>query len=106
MILKTRHTGLVVKDISASIAFYEGLGLKVWKHEVEKGDYLMDHYWSYSNINLIQQSLLLLNTNLIITGAHMWLLPFRMFKKFLLKLFSWAALLLTHPRFQLMDQLK
>ena len=40
MILKTRHTGLVVKDISASITFYEGLGLKVWKREVEKGDFL------------------------------------------------------------------
>lgn len=40
MILKTRHTGLVVKDISASIAFYEGLGLKVWKREIEKGDFL------------------------------------------------------------------
>lgn len=40
MILKTRHTGLVVKDISASIAFYENLGLIVWKREVEKGDFL------------------------------------------------------------------
>lgn len=40
MIVKTRHTGLVVKDISASIAFYEALGLKVWKREVEKGDFL------------------------------------------------------------------
>lgn len=40
MILKTRHTGLVVKNISASIAFYEGLGLKVWKREIEKGDFI------------------------------------------------------------------
>jgi len=40
MIIKTRHTGLVVKDISASIAFYEGLGLSVWKHENESGDFL------------------------------------------------------------------
>ena len=40
MIIKTRHTGLVVKDISASIAFYEGLGLSVWKHENENGDFL------------------------------------------------------------------
>ena len=40
MIIKTRHTGLVVKDISASIAFYEGLGLGVWKHENERGDFL------------------------------------------------------------------
>lgn len=40
MIIKTRHTGLVVNDISASIAFYEGLGLSVWKRENEKGDFL------------------------------------------------------------------
>ena len=40
MIMKTRHTGLVVKDISASIVFYEGLGLRVWKRENEKGDFL------------------------------------------------------------------
>ena len=40
MIIKTRHTGLVVKDISASIAFYEGLGLSVWKHDNENGDFL------------------------------------------------------------------
>ena len=40
MIVNTRHTGLVVKDISASIAFYEGLGLSVWKHENENGDFL------------------------------------------------------------------
>ena len=40
MIIKTRHTGLVVKDISASIVFYEGLGLRVWKRENEKGDFL------------------------------------------------------------------
>ena len=40
MIIKTRHTGLVVKDISASIAFYEGLGLSVWKPENENGGFL------------------------------------------------------------------
>ena len=40
MIIKTRHTGLVVKDISLSITFYEGLGLSVWKHENENGDFL------------------------------------------------------------------
>ena len=40
MIIKTRHTGLVVKDISASIAFYESLGLSMWKQENEKGDFL------------------------------------------------------------------
>ena len=110
MIVKTRHTGLVVKDISASIAFYEGLGLSVGSVKNEKGDFLsqvvglkmqklklqslkclMDHYWSYSNTNLIQQSLLPLNTHLIIMDARMWLLPFRMLKKFLLKLFVWVV---------------
>tara|TARA_B100001093_G_C26860131_1_gene1029658 strand:- start:6914 stop:7345 length:432 start_codon:yes stop_codon:yes gene_type:complete len=40
MIIKTRHTGLVVKNINESIKFYEGLGLHVWKHENEKGDFL------------------------------------------------------------------
>ena len=40
MIIKTRHTGLVVKNLSASIAFYEGLGLSVWKRENEKGDFI------------------------------------------------------------------
>ena len=40
MIIKTRHTGLVVEDLSASIAFYEGLGLSVWKHESENGGFI------------------------------------------------------------------
>ena len=30
----------MVKDISASIEFYEGLGLRVWKRENEKGHFL------------------------------------------------------------------
>ena len=40
MIIKTRHTGLVVKDITASISFYEGLGLSVLERENERGDFL------------------------------------------------------------------
>jgi catechol 2,3-dioxygenase-like lactoylglutathione lyase family enzyme len=40
MIIGTRHTGLVVKDISVSIEFYEKLGLQVWKREHEAGDFL------------------------------------------------------------------
>ena len=40
MIVKTRHTGLVVTDISASIEFYEKLGLQVWKREVESGYFI------------------------------------------------------------------
>ena len=40
MIIKTRHTGLVVKDIGASIAFYEALGLIVWRREIEQGKFI------------------------------------------------------------------
>ena len=40
MIIKTRHTGLVVKNLDKSIRFYEELGLKVWKREFEKGEFL------------------------------------------------------------------
>ena len=40
MIINTRHTGLVVKDIAASIYFYEKLGLKLWRREIEVGDFI------------------------------------------------------------------
>lgn len=40
MLLKTRHTGLVVTNISASIVFYKQLGLEIWKHENEVGDFI------------------------------------------------------------------
>ena len=40
MIIKTRHTGLVVKDLEKSIKFYEELGLQIWKRELEKGEFL------------------------------------------------------------------
>ena len=40
VIIKTRHTGLVVKEIDKSIKFYLGLGLKVWKRELERGSFL------------------------------------------------------------------
>jgi len=40
MILKTRHTGLVVKDINASIVFYEKLGFELWKREKELGNFI------------------------------------------------------------------
>lgn len=40
MILRTRHTGLVVRDINASIAFYEAMGLSVWKRQVEEGPFI------------------------------------------------------------------
>jgi catechol 2,3-dioxygenase-like lactoylglutathione lyase family enzyme len=40
MINAIRHTGLVVADVSASIKFYESLGLKLWKREVESGKFI------------------------------------------------------------------
>jgi catechol 2,3-dioxygenase-like lactoylglutathione lyase family enzyme len=40
VILKTRHTGLVVQDIKRSIAFYEALGLTVWRREIEQGPFI------------------------------------------------------------------
>jgi catechol 2,3-dioxygenase-like lactoylglutathione lyase family enzyme len=40
MILATRHTGLVVKDLDISLKFYRDLlGLKVWKRQVESGPF-------------------------------------------------------------------
>ena len=40
MIIKMRHTGLVVKNLTLSIKFYEALGLKVWRHLLETGDFI------------------------------------------------------------------
>ena len=40
MIRNTRHTGLVVRDLERAIAFYEALGLTVWKHELESGPFI------------------------------------------------------------------
>ena len=40
MITKTRHTGLVVKNLNKSIEFYEHLGLKLWKREIETGSFI------------------------------------------------------------------
>ncbi|MBM3393087.1 MAG: glyoxalase [Betaproteobacteria bacterium] len=40
MIRNTRHTGLVVRDLARSISFYQALGLKVWKREVETGSFI------------------------------------------------------------------
>lgn len=40
MILRQRHTGLVVRDLDRALAFYEALGLKVWKREEESGDFI------------------------------------------------------------------
>lgn len=40
MILNTRHTGLVVRNLQKSLQFYEALGLKIWKREIETGPYI------------------------------------------------------------------
>jgi catechol 2,3-dioxygenase-like lactoylglutathione lyase family enzyme len=40
VIRNTRHTGLVVRDLERSVSFYQALGLKVWKREVETGPFI------------------------------------------------------------------
>jgi catechol 2,3-dioxygenase-like lactoylglutathione lyase family enzyme len=41
MILGTRHTGLVVRDLEQSLGFYRDLlGLPVWQRRVEEGDFI------------------------------------------------------------------
>ena len=40
MILNKRHTGLVVRDLERAMAFYEALGLVVWKREEESGSFI------------------------------------------------------------------
>ena len=42
MIKNKRHTGLVVRNLSASIDFYEKLGLKVWKRQIESGEFISE----------------------------------------------------------------
>jgi len=40
MILNTRHTGIVVRDLDRAIRFYEGLGLRLWRREMETGPFI------------------------------------------------------------------
>jgi catechol 2,3-dioxygenase-like lactoylglutathione lyase family enzyme len=40
MISKLRHTGIVVRNLGQSIVFYEALGFKTWKRELEQGPFL------------------------------------------------------------------
>ncbi|MBM9546263.1 VOC family protein [Leptospira sp. 201903074] len=40
MIIKTRHTGLVVRKLSESLKFYEALGFVLWKREIEEGRFI------------------------------------------------------------------
>lgn len=37
MIKKIRHTGIVVRDLEKAVRFYEGLGFKLWKRDMEAG---------------------------------------------------------------------
>ena len=40
MITKLRHTGIVVRNLETAIAFYEMMGFKIWKRELEQGRFL------------------------------------------------------------------
>ena len=40
MIRNTRHTGLVVRDMERSLAFYEALGFQLWRRELETGPFI------------------------------------------------------------------
>ena len=40
MISKLRHTGIVVRNLDQSVVFYEALGFKTWKRELEQGQIL------------------------------------------------------------------
>jgi catechol 2,3-dioxygenase-like lactoylglutathione lyase family enzyme len=40
MISKLRHTGFVVRNLDQSVVFYEALGFKTWKRELEQGPFL------------------------------------------------------------------
>ena len=41
MILNTRHTGIVVRDLNKSLRFYiDLLGLSIWKRITEEGDFI------------------------------------------------------------------
>ncbi len=40
MIRNTRHTGLVIRDMERSLAFYLTLGLTLWKRETESGTFI------------------------------------------------------------------
>jgi len=40
MISNLRHTGIVVRNLDQSVVFYEALGFKTWKRELEQGQFL------------------------------------------------------------------
>ena len=52
MILATRHTGLVVRDLERSLAFYRDvLGLEVWRRATESGTFI-DKLVGIAKVNL------------------------------------------------------
>ena len=40
MVLNTRHTGIVVRDIEQAVTFYEGLGMICISRMLEEGEYI------------------------------------------------------------------
>ena len=40
MVTKTRHVGIVVKDLERAVSFYEGLGIKLFSRSFETGEYI------------------------------------------------------------------
>jgi catechol 2,3-dioxygenase-like lactoylglutathione lyase family enzyme len=40
MVLNTRHTGIVVRDIDTAIKFYSGLGMDLVSRMIEEGEYI------------------------------------------------------------------
>lgn len=40
MVINTRHTGIVVKDIDKAVLFYEGMGMVLVNRMVEEGPYI------------------------------------------------------------------
>lgn len=40
MIIKTRHAGIVVRDLSEAIDFYTGLGLELFLRDMEQGKFI------------------------------------------------------------------
>lgn len=52
MILATRHTGLVVRNLERSITFYRDvLGLEVWRRSIEESNYI-DNVVGIPNVRL------------------------------------------------------
>ena len=40
LIINTRHTGMVVRDLERSIRFYEAMGLAIWQRVKETGTFI------------------------------------------------------------------